>query len=109
MEREKTAPRIGRRLAKLRSFKFWEIEPHATIFNTHRHGDTARSRQRGHRPDGAEAIPEGADARRIRANPFLRLALPPWRKAQPGICLELSALQRRFGLAGARQLRLWLQ
>src|SRR5437667_6276010 len=66
---------LDRRLAKLRDFKFWEIESHATVFNAHWHGDAARSRQRGHRSDGTQAIPESPDARRIRPDTFLRLAL----------------------------------
>src|SRR6266446_2955577 len=89
MESETTAPRIGRRSAKLRNFKFWETESYATVHCAHWHGDAARPRQCRHRPDGAETISQGADARRI--------------------CAEFSALQRRIRLAGARQFRMRLQ
>src|SRR5436190_4594643 len=109
MESETRAPRIGLRLAKLRDFKFWETESHATVLNTHRHGDAARPRQCRHRPDGAETILEGAHARRLWPHPLLRLALSPRRKTKSGIRSELPALQRRIGFAGARQFRLRLQ
>src|SRR5712664_3822187 len=101
MERETRAPPIGLRLPKLRNFKFWETESHATVLNSHRHGDAARSRQRRHRSDGAETIFEGAHARRLRPHSFLRLALSPRRKTKSGFRLELSALQRRIGFARA--------
>src|SRR6267378_7413739 len=100
MERETRAPRIGPLLAKLRNFKFWETESHATVFNAHRHGHAARPRQRRHRSDGAETISQGADARRIWADTFLRLALSPRRKTKSGICSEFSTLQRRVSFAG---------
>src|SRR6266404_4095138 len=109
MERETRAPPIGLRLAKLRNFKFWETESHATVLNSHRHGDAARPRQRRHGSDGAKTILEGAHARRLRPHPFLRLALSPRRKTKPGICAEFPAVQRRIGFAGARQFRLRLQ
>src|SRR5713226_6765725 len=109
MERETRARRIGLRLARLRNFKFWETETYATVLNAHRHGDAARPRQCGHRSDGAEAISKGADARRIWANTFLRLALFARRETESGICAEFSALQGRFGLVGARQFWLRLQ
>src|ERR1041384_7359222 len=51
-KRDKGAAYWGR-FAKLRSFKFWETESHATVFNPHRHGRAAGSRQCRHRPDGA--------------------------------------------------------
>src|SRR5260370_28000483 len=109
MERETRAPRIGQLLEKLRSFKFCETESNATVLNAHRHGDAARSRQRGHRPNGAQAISEGADARRIWADTFLRLALFARRETESGICAEFSALQRRVGPDGAGQFRMWFQ
>src|SRR6266446_1596645 len=109
MERETRAPRIGRRSARLRNFKFWETESYATVHRSHWHGDAARPRQCRHRPDGAETISQGADARRIWADTFLRLALSARRKTEPGICAEFSALQRRIRLAGARQFRMRLQ
>src|ERR1700737_1537498 len=109
MGSETTAPPIGLRLARLRNLKFWETESHATVLNSHRHGDTARPRERRHRPDGAETIFEGAHARRLRPDTFLRLALSPRRKTQSGIRPELSALQGRIGIAGARPLWLRLQ
>src|SRR4029077_18914164 len=70
-QRETRVLRIGRRLARLRNFKFWETESHATVLDSYRHGDAARPRERRHRPDGAETIPQGADARRIWADTFL--------------------------------------
>src|SRR5260370_29070292 len=109
MERETRAPPIGLRLAKLRNFKFWETESHATVLNAHRHGDAARPRQRRHRPNGAEAISQSADARRIWADTFLRLALSSSRKTKSGIRFEFPALQRRLSVIGARQLRMRLQ
>src|SRR6266480_2636823 len=109
MESETRAPRIGLRLAKLRDFKFWETESHATVLNAHRHGDAARPRQCRHRPDGAETISEGAHARRLWPHSLLRLALSPRRKTKSGIRPEFPALQRRISFAGARQFRLRLQ
>src|SRR5467141_1893722 len=109
MESERRAPLIGLRSAKLRDFKFSETESHATVLNSHRHGDAARPRQRRHGPDGAKTILEGTHARRLRPHPLLRLALSPRRKTKPGIRSELPALQRRIGFAGARQFRLRLQ
>src|SRR6266403_813297 len=109
MERETRALPIGLRLAKLRNFKFWETESHATVLNTHRHGDAARPRQRRHRPDGAQTIFEGAHARRLRPHSFLRLALSAQRKTQSGIRPEFSSLQRRIGSAYSRELWLRLQ
>src|SRR5258708_20166903 len=82
---------------------------HATVLNTHWHDHAAGPRQRRHRSNGAEAISEGADARRIWADTFLRLALFARRKTESGLCVQFSSLQRRVGLAGARELRLRLQ
>src|SRR5947208_5725651 len=109
MESETRAPRIGLRLAKLKTFKFWETESYATVLNAHWHGDAARPRQCRHGSDGAETIFEGPHARRLRPHPLLRLALSPRRKTQSGIRTEFPALQRRIGFAGARQFRLRLQ
>src|SRR6267143_4039246 len=109
MESEKRASLIGQRLAKLRNFKFWETELHATILDTHRHGHAARPRQRGHRSDGAQAILEGTYARRLWPHPLLRLALSPRRKTQSRIRPEFPALQGRFGSTYARELWLRLQ
>src|ERR1700731_5048264 len=109
MERETRALPIGLDLQKLRNFKFWETESHATVLNAHWHGDAARPRQRRHGPDGAETISEGAHARRLRPHPLLRLALSPRRKTQSGIRPEFPALQRRIGFAGARQFRLRIE
>src|SRR5260370_14213299 len=109
MESETRAPRIGPLLVKLRNLKFWETESHATVLNAHRHGDAARPRQRRYGSNGAETIFEGAHARRLRSHPLLRLALSPRRKTQSGIRAKFSALQKRFGFAGAHQFRLRLQ
>src|SRR5882762_11085940 len=109
MERETRAPRIGPLLAKLKNFKFWETESHATVLNPHRYGHAPRPRQRRHGSDGAETIFEGAHARRLWPHPVLRLALSSRRKTKSGVRSEFSALQRRIGFAGARQFRLRLQ
>src|SRR6267143_2095909 len=109
MESEKRASLIGQRLAKLRNFKFWETELHATILDTHRHGHAARPRQLGHRSDGAQAILEGTYARRLWPHPFLRLALSARRKTQSRIRPEFPALQRRISSAYTRELWLRLQ
>src|SRR6266403_842160 len=106
METKTRAPPIGLRLAKLKDFKVWETESHATLQHSHRHGDAARPRQRRHRPDGAETIFEGAHARRLWPDSLLRLALSPRRKTKSGFRSEFSALQRRVRFAGARQFRL---
>src|SRR5712692_7565359 len=44
---------------------------HATLLDSRRHGHAARPRQRGHRPDGAQAIPQSADPRGFWPHPFL--------------------------------------
>src|SRR5882762_6818770 len=102
MEREIKAPPTGQRLAKSRNFKFWETESHATVLNPHWHGDAARPRQRRHRSNGAQAIPQGAHARRLWPHSFLRLALSLRGEAQSRVRPEFPALQGRFGPAGAR-------
>src|SRR5258707_10405992 len=109
MRARSKAAHTGQRSARSKLFECLETEEHATIFNAHRQSDTARSRQRRHRPNGAEAMPESAHSRRLRPYPLLRLALPARRKTKPAIRPEFSALQRRIRSADARQLRLRLQ
>src|ERR1700747_619063 len=80
---------------------------HATIFDTHRNGDSAGSRQRLHRSDGAEAISEGADSRRLRADFVLRLALHATRrKTESEFRDEFPAIRRRFRAAATARLLL---
>src|SRR5712664_140875 len=109
MKSEKREPPIGWLLAKLRNSKFWETESHATVLESHRHGDAARPRQRGHRSDGAQAISKSTHARGLWPHPFLRLALSARRKTQSGIRPKFPSLQRRIGSAYARELWLRLQ
>src|SRR5271170_2045171 len=81
----------------------------AAIHQTHRHGRTDGPRERGHRPDGAEAIPEAADARRLREGFVLRLALPAGREAKSGFRAEPAAIQGRKRDSGAREFRMRLE
>src|SRR5258708_36671663 len=109
MRARSKAAHTGQRSARSKLFECLETEEHATIFNAHRQSDTARSRQRRHRPNGAEAIPESAHSLRLRPYPLLRLALPARRKTKPAIRPQFSALQRRLRSADPRELRLRLQ
>src|SRR5277367_73929 len=70
-------------------------------------GGAAGSRERGYGSDGAETIFEIADATRIWARAFLRLAIFAGGKAESGIHFERAALQGRFGDSGAREF--WLR
>src|SRR5436853_293526 len=88
------------------STRLFAVQAHETIFNPYRTRRAARPRERGHRPDGAQAVSEVANARRVRPRALLRLALPGRRKAEPGVCPQRAALPGRFGSAGAGQFRL---
>src|SRR5579862_4655937 len=78
-----------------------------TIHYTYWIGDAAGSGQCGYRPDGAQAIPQGAYTGGLWANFVLRLALQAADgSAQPGIHHELAGVQRRVGAVDAREFRL---
>ena len=87
-------------------------------FTVHqRPGGAARSRQRRHRRDHSQAVPEVDQAHRLRPEPVRRMALPRPRRtgqdnsqasAEPGFRAEPAALSGRVDPAGAQEFRLRL-
>ena len=88
------------------------MEPFRTLTGTRR---AARPRERRHRRDHPQAVPEVDQAHRLRPEPLRRMALPRSRRAgrrhfaargQSAVRAERAALQGRADPARAAQLRL---